>query len=574
MDGPYDVVVVGGGHNGLVAGAYLARAGRSVCVLERRAVLGGACVTEELIPGARFSSCAYIVSSLLPEVIEDLELVRFGLELYSTEAMNFAMGPGKDPLFLWRDLDRTVRGIEATSRHDAGAFVEFGSRLRLFGDTIRPFVLSPPPALSEVVERFERIGRTDLFHEFVTLSIGDLLDRYFESPTLKGVLMFSALVSTIAGPSSPGSAYEFAHHSWGEFEGHFGRFGYAKGGMGAITEALAASARAAGARVEVNAPVRRILAERRAVVGVELEDGTVLRAPTVLSSADPRTTLAQLVNPGDLPQQTLRGVNQIDMRGSMGRVHFLVDRLPDYEGLPSGLGPQHAAFTLLGVSRPQFERCWEAQLDGELVDDYPVELLIPSVSDPGLAPEGLHTLTSGVQQLPFHLSGGDWDSRRGEFIDRVVSSIGRFAPGFESSIREAVSITPLDLQRTYGLPDGNIFHGAMSLNQLFASRSVPGSRGYGTPLEGLYLCGAGTHPGGAVMGAAGRNAALSLLGVHGAPQVPRARSRVVEGLLETATSSPRLRPIRYRLARSRLARPVVEAFTQTRTRRGDPPGRA
>jgi phytoene dehydrogenase-like protein len=511
MDGPYEVVIVGGGHNGLTAAAYLARAGWAVCVVERRPVLGGACVTEELLPGARFSSCAYIVSSLCPEVIAGLELKRFGLELYSTEALNFVMGPTHDHLFLWRDSDRTVRDLEAVSPRDAASLVEFGARLRLFSQTIHPFVLSSPPALSEVVASFERIGQVDLFHEFATLSIAELLDRYFGSETLKGALMFSALVSTMAGPTSPGTAYEFSHHSGGEFEGHFGRFGYAVGGMGAIAEALAASARAAGAEIIVDTAVRRILTEDHAVVGVELDDGTVLRSSIVISNADPRTTLRALVDPDELPLEARRQIEHIDMRGSMGRVHFLIDRLPEYEGLPGGPGPQHAAFTLLGVARQEFERCWEAQLRGNLVSTYPIELLIPSVSDPTLAPAGLHTMTAGAQQLPFHLAAGDWDTRREEFVATVIRSIEAFAPGFESSIRASVSITPLDLQRTYGLPDGNIFHGAMSLNQLFASRQVAGSAGYGTPVRGLFLCGAGMHPGGAVMGAAGHNVAMALM---------------------------------------------------------------
>jgi phytoene dehydrogenase-like protein len=564
VDKPYDVVIVGGGHNGLTAAAYLSRAGRSVCVVERRSVLGGACVTEELLPGARFSSCAYIVSSLCPEVIEGLELKRFGLELYSTEAMNFIMGPEHDHLFLWRDVDRTIREIEATSTHDAANFVEFGTRLRMFGDIIRPFVLSSPPALSDVVANFERAGRIDLFHEFASLSIGDLLDNYFDSETLKGCLMFSALVSTIAGPDSPGSAYEFSHHSWGEFEGHFGRFGYAVGGMGAIADALAASARAAGAEILVDAGVRRILSRSGEVVGVELDDGAVLHSSVVISNADPRTTLQTLVDQTELPRDTRRHVERIDMRGSMGRVHFLVDRLPEYDGMPSGLGPQHAAFTLLGVGRREFERARAAQLDERIASSYPIELLIPSVSDPSLAPPGLHTVTTGAQQLPFHLASGDWDVRREEFVDSIVRSIESFAPGFESSIRGTVSITPLDLQRTYGLPEGNIFHGAMSMNQLFASRQVAGATGYGTPIRGLFLCGAGMHPGGAVMGAAGHNVAMSLIAGEalGGPVGRRPRT---EGRLKSLVmNDTRFDRVRYRVARNRLARPLVSALTRRR----------
>jgi phytoene dehydrogenase-like protein len=314
----------------------------------------------------------------------------------------------------------------------------------------------------------------------------------------------------------------------------------------------------------VDAEVRKILTRSREVTGVELGDGTVLHSSVVISNADPRTTLRHLIDEAELPRETRQQVERIDMRGSMARVHFLVDRLPQYDGMPSGPGPHHAAFTLLGVGREEFEQARVAQLEGRIADHYPIELLIPSVSDPALAPPGLHTVTTGAQQIPFHLSSGTWDVRGQEFVDSIVRSIESFAPGFESSIRGTVSITPLDLERTYGLPEGNIFHGAMSMNQLFASRQIAGSTGYGTPIRGLYLCGAGMHPGGAVMGAAGHNVAMSLLESPSRHDHVTRSPRARRGFADLVMNDSRLNRLRYRVARNRLARPIVSALTRRR----------
>ena len=506
-----DVIVIGAGHNGLVAACYLARAGLRVLVLERRKTLGGACVTEELIPEARFSTCAYVVSSLRPQIIHDLELERFGLEVYATDVLNFVMGPSGEHFFLWPELDRSVRELERLNKHDAESFIDFGLRFQRFAKMMEPHLLNEPPLLSTLVAQFEQAGAIDLWHEFVTISISDLLDRYFEHELVKGLFMFFAMVAIHASPSAPGTAYEFSHHSWGEYKGEFGRFGFARGGMGAITEALAAVARHNGAEIRTGVDVKRILVKRGLVTGVRLEDGTSLECKTVISNADPYHTYVQLLDPDDAPADLLTKARQIDLRGSMGRIHLLVDQLPHYVGMSSGEGPQHRGFALLGATPAAFERGWEAQRRGELMDNYPIELIIQSVTDPTLAPPGLHTISTGVQQLPFTLAEGTWDSRRQEFADSVLRSLFHFAPNLEGAIRSHVTLTPLDLQREYGLTGGNIFHGAMFTNQLFASRPAPGLGGYRTPIKGLYLCGAGTHPGGAVMGACGHNSAQALL---------------------------------------------------------------
>jgi phytoene dehydrogenase-like protein len=506
-----DVIIIGAGHNGLVAASYLARAGFNVTILERRNIVGGACVTEELIPGARFSTAAFVVSSLRTKIVRDLELERFGLELYDTEVLDFAMSPSGEHLFLWADVERTMQELDGLSAGDAEGFVTLSHRFQRFARIVEPYLLREPPTLAELVGQFEQADAIDLWHEFVTLSIGDLVDRYFRHDLVKGLFTFFALVSVHAGPYSPGTAYEFSHHSWGEYKGEVGRFGFARGGMGAVTQALANVARHFGAAIHTGIGVDRIVSERGVVRGVQLADGNILRAPVVVSNADPRRTYLTLVDANDLPSDVLARARRIDVRGSMGRVHLLVDQLPNYRGLPPGEGPQHHGLALLGGTPEVYQRGWEAQLRGELMDDYPVEVAIQSTTDPTLAPPGLHTVTTGVQQLPFDLTEGTWETRRDEFTERVLRSLFRFAPNLEGAIRAHVTLTPLDWDREYGLPCGNIFHGAMFTNQLFASRPAPGLGGYRTAIRGLYLCSAGTHPGGAVMGAPGHNAAQAVL---------------------------------------------------------------
>jgi phytoene dehydrogenase-like protein len=556
-------LIIGGGHNGLVAATYLARGGLDVTVVERRGVVGGACVTEELVPGARFSTCAYVVSSLRPQIIEELDLERHGLDVYTTDVLNFLMKPTGDHMFLWPEIDRTLAELERFSRHDAEVFPDFGLRLRRFSKIVEPYLLSDPPELSELIARFERAGEIDLYHEFVTSSIADLTERWFENDLLRGAFQFFALVSIYAGPYSPGTAYEFSHHSWGEHKGEFGRFGFARGGMGAITQAIASAAEAAGATIVTGQTVRRVIVDRGVARGVELSDGSKLEADVVVSNADPQQTYLKLVDERDLPSGVLLKARQIDMRGTMARVHLLVDRLPQYTCLPAGEGPQHRGFTLLGGTTDEYERCWEAQQRGELVDNYPIEMIIQSATDSTLTSDGLHTITTGIQQLPFSLANGDWDSRREEFTDRVVRSLTRFDPDFESSIRGSFTLTPLDLAREYGLTGGNIFQGAMMVNQLFAARPMAGAGGYRSSIKGLYLCGAGTHPGGGVMGAAGHNAAKAILReLAGEPEARPVRSPTRRDPVDTLGSSPQLRGVRNWALRQKWLRPIVRRIAK------------
>ncbi|MEA2366727.1 MAG: hypothetical protein QOI32_2239, partial [Thermoleophilaceae bacterium] len=412
MANAYDVAIIGAGHNGLVAANYLARAGRSVVVLEARDVVGGACVTEELIPDSKWSSCAFIAGLMRPEVISELELARFGLEMYQSDVLSYSLFRDGSHMFFWKEVDRTLREIERHSRRDAQRFVEFGVRLQRFAQIATPWLLQPPPARSDVLRKFEEAGEEDLFNEFVLLSARDLLDRYFESEHLKGMLTFFGMVSIWGGPSTPGTAYVYGHHAWGEFNGHFGQFGFVRGGMGGISQALANGATHHGAEIRTEAPVARVLVEGGRAAGVVLESGDEIRATTVVSNADPKRSLLRLVDASDLDADFRASVEEIDQRGSMARIHLLVDELPQYIGREPGEGPQHRGHQLLGASVENFEAAWEAQRRGAFPDSWVIEAVIQSTTDPTLAPEGKHTLTLGVQQLPFELAGTTWNDAK------------------------------------------------------------------------------------------------------------------------------------------------------------------
>ena len=420
-----DVVIIGAGHNGLVAANYLAREGLTVTVLERRPIVGGACVTEELIPGFKSSSCAFVAGALRPQVIRDLELERFGLETYQDdEVLACSIAPDGSHLFIWRELDRTLREFERRlGRKDTEAFVEFGLRLQRVADLIEPTLLGPTPPLSEIVRMFEESGNSTLFTEFMCLSVKDLLDRYFESDLLKGFLTFVAIVSIFGSPRTPGTAYELTHHSMNDFEGRFGQWGFARGGMGNITEAMAGAARHFGATIRTGAPVKRVIVQRGQARGVELEGGEEVLGQVVLSNADPKHTYLTLVGPSHLPDTFVDEVRSLDLRGSMARVHVASDVLPHYVGFESAeVGPQHRGHTMLGADVERFEMAWDAEKYGRLPDELMVEVIIQTVHDPDMAPPGKHLINTGVQQLPIDLAEGTWDDLKPEFTKRVVDT--------------------------------------------------------------------------------------------------------------------------------------------------------
>ncbi|GAA2898144.1 NAD(P)/FAD-dependent oxidoreductase [Pseudonocardia halophobica] len=574
MSTSYDAIVIGAGHNGLISANYLARAGKKVVVLEARDVVGGACTTEELIPGAKWSSCAFIQGLLRPEIITELELAKYGLEMYQTEAMEVVIFDDASHMFMWKDMDRTLKELEKFSKTDAKAYLDFGVRIKKFAQIITPFLMKPPTSRSEVLAAFEAEGAEDLFDEFVLSSTKDLLDRYFHSEHIKGLFTFFGMISVWGGPSTPGTGYVYGHHSVGEFEGHLGQWGLVKGGMGGITLAMTRAAEAHGAVVRTGAPVQQVLVSGTKVTGVRLKSGEEILAPVVLSNADPARSILQLLPKGTVKPSIEKAVQQYDNRGSMARIHLLVDELPEYIGFPAGQGPQHEAQAIMGASVENFERAWEAQRRGELPEDFVIEAMIQSVTDPGLAPEGKHTLTLGVQQLPFELKGTTWDEMRDKFADAVLQVLFRYAPNLRDHILDRVVITPLDLERDYGLTGGNIFHGAMFLDQLFGSRPAPELADYRTPVTGYYLCGSGTHPGGGVMGANGHNAAKVVLDDmhHPAGRTPAAaqarpavtgRTPVTDRFMSAVMGTKWGRELGYRVARQPALRKVVKIFTRS-----------
>jgi len=509
---PYDAIVIGAGHNGLVTANYLARFGKKVLVMETRDVVGGAAVTEELIPGAKWSSCAFIADMIRPEIVEDLQLKKFGFHMYSPSTMGFALFPDGRHLFLHKKVADTLRGLEKHSKSDAKNFLEWGARLRRFGDYMRPWLLSAPPTREQIRAEFERNGELDLYHDFFESSTHELMDQYFENDLIKGFLTFYGMVSVFAGPSTPGTSYVFGHHSSGDFDGEFGVWGFVRGGMGGFTLALADAARHYGVEIRTSSRVAAVTTSAGRVTGVTLDSGEELSAPIVVSNADPVRSLIGLLDADALDDDLRERISAIDQRGSMARIHLLIDELPAYIGLPPGLGPQHLGHQMLGASVDNFEKAWVAEQAGVIADDYAIEAVIQSATDPTLAPRGLHTLTLGVQQLPGELSTeGGWAAAKEKWADQVVDRFNDYAPNLKDHILQRYVITPKDLEDEWSLTGGNIFHAAMFDDQLFSGRPLPELSGYRTPVAGYYLCGAGTHPGGGVMGASGRNAAYAIL---------------------------------------------------------------
>ncbi|MXZ52027.1 MAG: NAD(P)/FAD-dependent oxidoreductase [Acidimicrobiaceae bacterium] len=566
----WDSIVIGAGHNGLVAANYLADHGDQVLVLERRSLVGGATVTEELIDGYRMSSCSYVAGMIHPEVLRDLQLDRHGLELYQTDMGSANILADGRHVFLYRDLAKTLNEIERVDPGSSEGFVEFGLRLQRFAQLTRPFLLeSDPPQLSAVAATFEAHGEEDLFNEFFTLSVHDLLARYITSEILTGLMTFLGVVSVWGGPRTPGWSYVYGHHAIGEVDGQMGQFAFPRGGMGSFAEALAARARAKGVEIRTGAAARSIIVEQGRVRGVVLADGDEVRASTVASGADPVTTYGRLTDRSDLPGGFAAAIDRFDVRGSMARVFVAVDRLPQFVGCGPGEGPEHRGLTLLGAEVEAFERVADAQRYGRVPSEFPVELIIQSVHDPSMAPEGHHLISTGVQQLPFELAEGDWDTYRDQFTRDVLGQLERYIPGLAGTVVGTATITPLDLEREYGMAGGNIFHGALTLGQIFEARPVPGHGSYRSPIAGLYLCGSGAHPGGAVTGVPGRNAALAIVsdrtaGGWGGPRGREATQLVSRPWTHRLMDRPALRRLGMWATRHERLSPVVRALTRRR----------
>ncbi len=520
--GRYDVIVIGGGHNGLTAAAYLARAGRKVLVLERRHVLGGAAVTEEVFPGFKFSVCSYVVSLLRPEIIRELDLPRHGLEILPLDG-TFTPMPNGD--YLWRvnDHARTRREIARHSRVDAEAYDEYGKAMIEMGRFVKPILNMLPPdptsldprglkQLLFLARRFQRLSRLDQYNQvqLMTMSAVDFLDQWFETDVLKATMSASGIIGTFLGVRSPGTAYVLLHHYMGEIDGAFRSWGLARGGTGAISNAIADAGRAAGVEIRSQSEVARVTVRSNKATGVVLKNGDELTAGVVASSLDPRLTFMRLVEHGTLPDEFIADVRRYKFRGSSGKVNLALDALPDFTAMP-GAGPHLRGAISISPGVDYMERAYDEAKYGRYSRNPYIDIVIPSLTDPSVAPPGKHVMSCFVQYAPYHLAEGTWDEQRDEFGDTVVNTIAQYAPNLRDIILHRQVVTPLDLEREWGLSEGNIFQGELTLEQLFFLRPVPGWAQYRTPVTNLYMCGSATHPGGGIMGAPGRNAAMRIL---------------------------------------------------------------
>jgi phytoene dehydrogenase-like protein len=521
----WDVIIVGGGHNGLVNAAYLARAGKKVLVLERRHVLGGAAVSEQIFPGFTFSVFSYVVSLLRPEIIRDLELPKHGLHILPLESTVTPLANG-DYLAGWGDSDLTRREIYRHSPHDADAYAEFGRLMYHMARAVKPLLGMIPPdptslsigdlrGMLKLGGHLRSLG-AERFHQLyklMTMSSADYLDEWFEFGPLKATKSASGIIGTFMGPRSPGSAYVLLHHYMGEIDGAFRAWGFCKGGNGTVSKAIASAARSFGATLRTEAPVKQVLVKNGRATGVVLQNGEEILAPIVVSGLDARRTYLDLIESKELPEELLAQVRRFRFRGSSGKVNLALSELPDFTCMP-GIGAHHKGAFSISPSVDYLERAYDDAKYGSYSQKPYMDIVFPSMIDPNMAPPGKHVASIFVQYAPYHIDGGWTDAKREAFGDAVINTLAEYAPNLPSAILGRQVLTPADIERTVGLSEGNIFQGELALQQLFFLRPAARWASYRTPIHGYYQCGSSSHPGGGVMGAAGRLAALRILADH------------------------------------------------------------
>jgi phytoene dehydrogenase-like protein len=524
MAATYEAIIIGGGHNGLVAACYLARAGWRVLVLERRYLVGGACVTEEVFPGFKVSTAAYVNSLFRKEIIRDLKLAEYGLALLERNPSSFTPLPDGRHLLMGPDAALNLREIAKFSVRDAEAYPKYEAMLERVAAVVEPTITMTPPNLLRPGLRdlwklfqlgwsFRKLGPgLSEALEVLTGAARPLLDRWFESEQLKGTLATDAIIGAMAAPSMPGTAYVLFHHVMGETNGKRGVWSYVRGGMGGLTQALAGAARALKVEIRCNAEVSRILVKDGAVRGVVLATGEEYSAPVVASNADAHVTFTRLLDPRALPPAFAEAIDRINYDSASLKINVALAEVPNFLACPGGApGPQHRGTIHICPDQDAIERAYDDAKYGQPSQRPILECTIPSVVDPTVAPPGKHLMSMFVQYAPYKLRGTTWEQERERFADRCFDLLNEYAPNFKAAVLDRQVLTPVDLERTFNLTSGNIFQGAMALHQLFFCRPVPGFAGYRTPIRGLYLCGAAAHPGGGVLGAAGANAAREIL---------------------------------------------------------------
>ncbi|HYS99712.1 MAG TPA: NAD(P)/FAD-dependent oxidoreductase [Thermoplasmata archaeon] len=506
-----DVVVIGAGHNGLVAANYLAKAGLRVLVVERADRVGGACVTDEIAPGFKVSAAAYVTGLFRPQIIEDLELKKFGLGQVAFDPQAFCPFPDGRALRLWYDGEKTAAEIAKFSKKDAKAYAAYEAMWSEVQELTEPMMLAPPVPLSELASLLRDPDTEELFRRLIFFSAEELLRDYFESDEVIGALANQSVIGHFAGPTSPGTAFTLSHNLLGNIDGAVGGWGFVVGGMGALPDALAAAARSRGVEILLNAPVERILVRDGRATGVRLNDGREIRAKAVVSTADPKRTFLGMMDADHLPSEFLAAVRRIKMHGAAMKVNCALSELPRWTAAPETPGPHHRGSTYVGSSIEYVEDAFSDAKYGKPSEHPWLEVVTQSVLDPSVAPPGKHTLSIYVQYSPYRLASGTWDDNKESYGDRIVETLAEYAPNVPKAILAREVITPLDLERRFGLTEAHQSHGEMGADQFFSFRPVPGWAHYRMPVKGLYLAGAGTHPGGGVSGAPGYNGAHAVL---------------------------------------------------------------
>jgi phytoene dehydrogenase-like protein len=519
----HDVIVIGAGHNGLVAACYLARAGLDVLVLERNAHIGGAAVSRQLYKDFTYSNCSYVCSLLRTEIIRELDLPRYGLQIIPYDGGCTMMRDGGH-LALYDNHDALRREISRHSKRDGEAYDRYVRDMLRHCRFIKPLLLREPPdptsfkprdimELLYLGKHFHKLGEAQMYDtlRFWTMSCADLLDEYFESEIVKAHLAGSSIIGTALGPQSPGTAYVLLHHYMGSIDGTVGAWGFARGGMGSVSAALAKSFQASGGTIRSAAPVHQILVRNGRATGVALDDGEEICARTVVSNMDVKRTFLETMDSHDLPDEFVKQVRNFKIRGSSGKLNIALDGLPSFpsipQGSPSTRGDMHVTDTI-----EMLERAYDDWKEGRWSRAPYIDMLIPTQIDPTMAPDGKHYMSVFVQYCPYKLADGEWnDARRKAFGNTVIDTISRVSPNFKDLILHAEIRTPWDIENEVGLSEGNIFQGELTFDQLLFNRPVPGYAQYRAPVRGMYICGSSTHPGGGVMGAPGYNAAGAIL---------------------------------------------------------------